>query len=426
VPDESQQAAIDAACDNSRRIVAFTGKAGTGKTSIIKNIYKVLTSNGYMVSVSAPTGKAAKRIQETTGITAVTNHRLLGYGMPIELEVDDIKTGGKKRVSVSTGPTFNQRKPLPHDVLIFDEDAMVNQEIHRNRIAALKSGARIILVGDVNQLKPIEEDKTLDSQESAFQAALRKFNGITLTTNHRQLEGSGIHMNAERILEGKVPIRADDFVITYSQEPVQEVTKQVLDSRERGIDYSTLDAQIVTCMNKTWIGTAKLNLTIQQIFWDRSRPAIDLPRHKWINDGGTIRVQVGSKVVYTANSYDLGNEQYAFNGEVGVVVEIDHLHGTVDIDFGDRVVTIPPVLIIVKSNGTVIESDPRRNIDLAYVLTTHKMQGSECKHITYILNKSTTHVQSRRNFYTAITRAQETCSVITDMQSITKSTRWPG
>lgn len=141
-----------------------------------------------------------------------------------------------------------------------------------------------------------------------------------------------------------------------------------------------------------------------------------------------IRIQVGSKIVYTANSYDLDGQgtAYAFNGETGIVQNIDFMEGSVEIDFNDRTVIIPPVMIVVKDNGVVQEQDPRRNIDLAYVVTTHKMQGSEVKHVCYVLNKSTLWGQSRRNFYTAVTRAREHCTVFCDPHSLAKSTRFAG
>ncbi len=426
VPDDQQQHAIDTCCDVSKRIVAVTGKAGTGKTSIIKQVHKYLQDAGYIISVSAPTGKAAKRVQETTGIHAMTNHRLLGYGMPIDVEEEDRKTGEKKLVKISSGPSFNRRRPLADDVIICDEYAMVNHEIHDNLLAALKGGARMLYFGDVNQLRPIEENKKLAEEASPFMKLLTKFNGIELNINHRQAEGSGIHENAERILKGMMPQRRDDFGITYSDDPIKAIKVLVDEAKEQDRRFDTPSCQIVTCMNKSWIGTAKLNLTIQSMYWERERPGMDLPRHKWINDGGEIRVQVGSKVVYTTNSYDLGEGQSAFNGEVGTVIEINHTEGTLDVDFGDRVVRFPPYLVIVYSDGRAVETDPRRNIDLAYVLTTHKMQGSECDEIVYMLNKSTTYVQSRRNFYTAVTRAQKRCTVITDTLSINKSVKFMG
>jgi ATP-dependent exoDNAse (exonuclease V) alpha subunit len=181
-------------------------------------------------------------------------------------------------------------------------------------------------------------------------------------------------------------------------------------------------------MNKSWIGTQKLNIVIQSMFWDRARPYIELPRYKAISkEVPPIRVQVGSKVVYTSNTYDFGDgASYAFNGEVGRVVSINYEEGSVEIDFGDRTVVVPPLIVQVYPDGRVIEQDPRRNIDHAYVLTTHKMQGSEVRHVCYVINKATLWGQSRRNMYTAVTRAREHCTVFCDMQSMAKSTKFVG
>ena len=427
--DDRQLEAIDNCCDVKKRIVAVTGKAGTGKTLMIREVARRLKDAGYVVQTSAPTGKAAKRVFEATGLLAMTNHRLLGYGMPREIEVDDDKTGDKKIISVSTGPRFRPQHPLPYDTILCDEYAMVNQEINRNLIDALKAGARICMFGDVNQLKPIEEDRRLDEQPSAFQNALSKFGGITLDTIHRHDAGSGIALNGALILQGRMPRPSDDFTLRQTDQPVRAVQEYVELCSSQGHSYADTDHQIVTCMNKSWIGTQRLNLIIQAMFWDRSRPFIELPRYKIAGkDQPPIRVQVGSKVVYTANSYDLdGNATaYAFNGEIGIVSEINHAEGSVEIDFGDRTVIIPPVLIVVRDNGVVQEQDPRRNIDHAYVLTTHKCQGSEYKHVCYVLNKSTLWGQSRRNFYTAITRAREHCTVFCDPHSLAKSTRYAG
>ena len=427
--DDMQEQAIEACCDIQRRIVAVTGKAGTGKTLLIREVAKRLEAAGYTVQTSAPTGKAAKRVLEATGLHAMTNHRLLGYGMPREIEVDDDKTGEKKVVSVTTGPRFKPSAPLPFDTILCDEYAMVNQEINRNLIDALKAGARICMFGDVNQLKPIEEDRRLDEQPSAFQNALQKFGGITLDTIHRHDAGSGIARNGALILQGRMPRSSDDFTLRQTDQPVRAVQEFIELCGTQGHSYADTDHQIVTCMNKSWIGTQRLNLIIQAMFWDRTRPFLELPRYKIAGqDQPPLRVQVGSKVVYTANSYDLdGNgTTYAFNGEVGVVININHSEGSLELDFGDRTVVIPPVLIVVRENGVVQEQDPRRNIDHAYVLTTHKMQGSEVKHVCYVMNKSTLWGQSRRNFYTAITRAREHCTVFCDPHSLAKSTKFAG
>lgn len=424
--DDKQEAAIAACCDVTKRIVAISGEAGTGKTQIIKEVEHRLRNAGYMVACSAPTGKAAMRIQEATGLLAQTNHRLLGYGQPIDHEDTDERTGEKKIVRISTGPSWDRKRPLPFDVLLCDEYPMVNREIHDNLIAALKPGARICMFGDMNQLRPIETDKMLKDAPSAFQTALQKFTGVVLETNYRQLAGSGIVSNAKRILLGRTPNKAADFDIIYTDDPVMRLMQYVSEQKVAGVDYASLDAQVITCMNKSWIGTKKLNLSLQSMWWNRDIPYLSLPRHKWEGEEGSIRVQIGSKIVYTANTYDLGNEQSVFNGEVGIVVDINAADESFDVDFGDRVVTIPPLLIVVRQDGSIIETDPRKNVDLAGVITTHKMQGSEVKHVTYVLNKSTIYGQSRRNFYTAVSRARDKCTVITDQHSMKKSTVWAG
>lgn len=426
--DEKQEEAINACCNVERRIVAVTGKAGTGKTALIREVSKRLTDHGYVVQTSAPTGKAAKRINEMTGLEAMTNHRLLGYGTPLEVE-EETKTGKTRIIKVSTGPKFRKQHPLIYDTILCDEYAMVNQEINRNLIDALKAGARICMFGDANQLKPIEEDRRLDEQPSSFQNALTKFGGITLDTIHRHDAGSGIAKNGALILQGRMPRGSDDFSLRQTDKPVDEVQKFIEVQLSQGHNYADTDHQVITCMNRTWIGTQRLNLVLQALFWDRTRPFIELPRYKNTGKEDTppIRVQVGSKVVYTSNTYDLGDGiSYAFNGETGIVGNINFDEGSVEIDFGDRTVIIPPLLIVVNNNGAVSEQDPRRNIDHAYVLTCHKCQGSEYKHVCYVLNKSTLWGQSRRNFYTAVTRAREMCTVFADMHSLAKSTKFQG
>jgi ATP-dependent exoDNAse (exonuclease V) alpha subunit len=305
---------------------------------------------------------------------------------------------------------------------------MVNQEIHRAIISALKAGARLCMFGDVNQLKPIEEDRRLDNQPSAFMAALEKFGGNVLDVIHRHDAGSGIASNGALILQGRMPRTCDDFRMRQTDQPVRAVQEFVELSLAEGRDYSDNDNQIITCMNKSWIGTQKLNLVLQSMFWDRARPYLELPRYRVANvNQAPIRVQVGSKVVYTSNTYDFGDGvSYAFNGEVGKVVNINYEEGSVEIDFGDRTVIVPPIVVSVYADGRVVEGDPRRNIDHAYVLTTHKCQGSEYKNVVYVLNKSTMWAQSRRNFYTAVTRAREMCTVFTDLISLTKSTKFVG
>lgn len=416
-PDERQAEAIALCVDRDKRLIAVSGGAGTGKTTILRTAYFALVDAGYSVALAAPTGKAAKRITEATGIRAVTNHRLLGYGMPDEIEEVDDRTGNKKIVQVSKGPRFGRTNPLPFDFVIGDEYAMVNHEINRSLLDALKPGACLREFGDENQLKPIEENKKDEELPSPFLDTLSRFPHVRLEKNWRQIAGSGIAENALRLLKGLPPKRDyGDFHVKFTERPVDALTDLILDCTDRGIQFNTPDYQIISPMNKTWVGVHKLNGHIQQMFWQRDEPAMKLPRPRWY-EGPDVRIQKGDKVVFTANAYELE----LFNGEVGIVIEIDFEEGSIHIDFGDRVVVIPPLLIVQYSDGSVKEYDPRAHIDLAYALTTHKMQGSEVKGVIYVLNKSTMFSQSRRNFYTAITRAREECWVVTDQGSLQKS-----
>jgi exodeoxyribonuclease V alpha subunit len=427
--DAQQLDAIDQCCDLTRRIVAITGKAGSGKTSIIEEVYGRLTRMGYTVACCTPTGKAAKRVYELTGIHAETNHRLLGYGMPFERKLTDHHTLKEESMEDNHGPKYKKSRPLEYDFLLCDEYAMVNWSIHRALVDALKPGARMRLFGDINQIRPIEEDQSKQDEASAFFMMLKKFHGIELTTQHRQLEGSGIQENANNILRG-VPIRKrDDFVIKYTNAPVSEMLDTVKAWRERGVDYSSVDNQIITTQNVSWIGTIKLNAALQAVFWDSQHEAYELPR--WTREGqiaapknAKLRVQVGSKIVYTANTYSFGNGDYAFNGEIGIVTAIEY-DGSMTLDLGDRIIHVPSLVVIEGKKGRK-EFDPRKNIDLAYALTTHKMQGSEARHTIYMLNKSTLFSQSRRNFYTGVTRARQHCTIITDQQSMKKSLNYMG
>jgi exodeoxyribonuclease V alpha subunit len=390
----------------------------------MRAVHDRLTDNGYAVQISTPTGKAAKRVQEATGIPAITNHRMLGYGMPVEQTMVNDHTGAKELVKLSTGPRYTRMNRMPYDVILCDEYAMVNQEIHRNIIDALKNGGRVCLFGDVNQLRPIEEDKALQDAPSAFETILKKFDGIVLKQQHRQAEGSGIQENATRVLSGRPLLKRADFNMVMTSAPVNALTQYVRNAKDDGIDYSTTEHQIITSMNKTWVGTKKLNPVLQQLFWDRSLQGMTLPRWRW-DTTQPIQVQIGSKVVYTANTYDLGNGDAVFNGEIGTVVAIHFEAGSLDIDFVDRVVEIPALVQVTTERG-VREFDPRMNIDLAYALTTHKMQGSECQHAIYVMNRATLYGLSRRNLYTGITRARKYCTVIADSPSLSKALKFTG
>ncbi|HSW91774.1 MAG TPA: AAA family ATPase [Candidatus Saccharimonadales bacterium] len=410
--DATQQQAIDLSCDTSKRVVGVTGPAGTGKTTILQQTYNTLVENGYRTALASPTGKAAKRIYEVTGIEASTVHRLLEFTHPGD---PDPKTG--KPVSFSY-PKRTRSNPLELDVVLVDEYSMVNNEVHRSIFDALPPGGCIRVFGDNNQLPPIEEDKRLMQMPSMFMQLLDKFPSVTLDTVHRQGKDSGILLNLQAILKARMPTRNDQWNMTFTERPVDVLRDILIDGMDEGLDFCSFDNQIITPQNTSWVGTQKLNAMIQAMFHNRMDPCVFVPRHNWVkgeNDekGGLARFFVGDKVIITSNMYDL----HVFNGESGRIIEFDRDDGIV-IDFGDREQVIPSSLMVLNRYGRTVEIDPRKNVDLGYAITTHKSQGSEYKRVIYILNKSTGFMQNRRNFYTACSRGREHVHVITDQRSI--------
>lgn len=439
--DDDQQAAITRCMNMQERIVPVTGVAGTGKTTLIREVYIGLRDAGYSVVLCAPTGKAARRITEATGIPARTIHRLLEYPYPGERDPD---TGEALSASV---PKRDKEHPIEYEVVLADEYAMVNLEVHRNLIDALPRGGRLCMFGDVNQLRPIERGRQA-GKESPFQAALRRFNGTVLSRIHRTQEGSGVAYNGDLILKGRVPLRRDDFQLRITEQPVNVLIEAVLDALERGINFGSNDGQIISLSKRTWVGTYKINIALQELLNPIGRAKrIRLRRHTWDSER-PITVGVGDKVIWTENAYDLRQpweryeeddvgdtydpelrrqryipcppEKTIMNGESGIIVAINE-DGDINIDVGDRIVEVPHSHTVETAKNTLVQVDPRRNMDLGFCITTHKAQGSEWKHVIYVMNKSTAMMQARPNLYTAISRARESAMVITDQRSLQTS-----
>lgn len=414
--DIKQREAVAACCDIVNRVVAITGPAGTGKTTILKMVYDALIEAGYRVALCAPTGKAAKRIFEATNIEASTVHRLLEYSHPGD---PDPKTGRACGVSA---PRRNRQNPLDYDVVLVDEYAMVNTDVHRAILDAIPNGGCIRVFGDDNQLAPIEEDKRLMEEPSPFLKILAnpKFVSVHLDTIFRQGEDSGVLLNANLILRGRYPTKNEQWAQVITEKPVDILRDYILDQLfEHEVDFGTIENQIIVPQAKGWVGATALNTMIQGLFHNEHDPCIYLDRKPWMEGeggkkGGKIRVYLGDKVIITSNLYDLG----VYNGETGKIIEINDETGEIVIDFGDREQAIPPVLMVQNSHGTLSEIDPRKDVSLAYAITTHKSQGSEYKRVVYILNKSNSWMISRKNFYTGITRAREHVFLIADQRGL--------
>lgn len=420
--DSQQIKAIQLCCEVKHRIVGITGPAGSGKTTIMRYAASKLIDAGYRVAVCAPTGKAAKRIKEATGLNqATTIHMLLEYTHPGD---PDPKTGKVSGISV---PRRWMNNKLEADVIICDEYAMVSRNLHRNLIEAMPGGARLLAFGDVNQLPPIEEDAVMKGKPSPFQTLLAKFPDqvVHLEKIHRQGSGSGIVDNGKRILSGFTPMRKPDFEIVVTDDPTKVLGLLVRDAHKAGIDFSSLDHQIISPSKKSFCGTLALNGMMQQIYERTDTPRLLLERQPW-DKSDPIAIRVGTKVIQTKNDYNLG----IYNGETGIVKEINPEFGVFVVDFGDRAVEIPPSVAYEDFDAvgqTTVQKyyNPQRSIELAYVLTTHKCQGSEYKHVIYIMNKSMFSLQIRPNLYTGVTRAREHVTLLTDgrsMQSALKRT----
>jgi len=403
--DEAQQRAVEDCCNINKRIVAITGAAGTGKTTILQHVYRDLYNQGCKVVLCAPTGKAAKRITEATGIEACTIHRLLEYPFPGEI---DQKTG---KPLVTTDPKRDRRYPIEHKVVLADEYAMVSVEVHRNLLDSLPNGGIIRMFGDANQLAPIESSKRLQRLPSSFQSMLERFHAIRLETIHRQADGSSIITNGQRIILGQIPLRGENFVLKFTEHPVETILDFIQDNITEDIDYGSIHNQIISPTKAGWIGTESLNAAIQQLLQPASKHYIEIERQKWSNVEEQ-RLYIGDKVIFTVNNYPLG----VFNGETGIITQFGS-NGDITIDFGDKDVTVPNSLEMAGRFGTYY-TNPQKDLDLAYVITTHKSQGSEYDRVCYIINRSRSFLLNRKNFYTAISRARTHVTVITDQQAL--------
>lgn len=406
--DDTQSQAVAACCNLSNRVVGITGAAGTGKTTILQNVYRTLYRQGRTVVLCAPTGKAAKRIKEATGIDACTIHRLLEYPHPGER---DEQTG---KALVSTDPKRDRNNPLEQKIVLADEYAMVSVEVHRNLLDALPSGGAIRMFGDANQLQPIETNKRLQREPSSFLKMLDKFDGIRLTTIHRQAGDSNIITNGIRIIQGHMPYRRDDFVLKITDEPVQTVLDFMQDNLADGIDYGTIHNQIISPTKVGWVGTEAMNAAIQQLLQPATNPYVEVVRHTW-SKVQEQRIYIGDKVIYTVNNYPLE----VFNGETGIVEKFKD-DGSIVVNFGDKTIDIPVSLEMIGRHGTYY-MNPQKDLDLAYVVTTHKSQGSEYDRVCYVMNRSRSFLLNRKNFYTGISRAREHVTVISDAKSLNLS-----
>lgn len=360
----SQEHAVCAALDH--RCLIITGGPGVGKTTILRTVLTVLSWEKQKLVLAAPTGRAAKRLSESTGFEAKTMHRLLEYQGPGQW--------GRHR-----------GKPLTGDVFVLDECSMIDTTLLAQFLSALPANAHLLLVGDADQLPSVGPGMVLQDL-----IASGKVPCVQLTEIFRQAASSRIITTAHQINRGQVPdlrpLRDADFFFLEAQEPEQIATTltdlvQRRLPRKYGFD-PVRDIQVLTPMNRGELGTQALNQRLQQALNPASEFKAELERF-----GVTFRA--GDKVIQTHNNYD----KDVFNGDLGHIVSIDTDPLRVTVRFeADRLVEYEP--------GELDE------LQLAYAMTIHKSQGSEFPCV--VMPVSTQHyvLLERSLIYTGLTRAR--------------------
>lgn len=370
-------------------ISIITGGPGTGKTTIINTISKIYLDNGYNISLCAPTGRAAKRIEETTGIEAKTIHRMLGY---IPSSYDDIGHF-----------EYNEDNPLDTDVIIIDEMSMVDVVLFEKLLRGMKDNTRFVIVGDVDQLPSVGAGNVLRDLINS-----KKIKYTKLVDIFRQSESSNIIVNAHKINNGQEPIlneKNSDFFFLKTETPAitRNVVVDLISKRlpnAYGYDFSK-DIQILTQSRKGICGVFELNRLLQDILNPKTETTDELLV-------GNKLFRVNDKVMQTKNNYNLsffdsdGEENFGvYNGDMGHIIFIDKSSKKLTVEMDDNRVI----------DYTLEDLD---NLELAYAITIHKSQGSEFKSVIIPMFDGYRLLQTRNLLYTAITRAKENIVLVGD------------
>lgn len=410
-----QARGVELGTDPTKRVVAITGPAGSGKTTVMREIYDGLKRQGIKPVLAAPTGKAAKRITEATGIPAMTIHKLLEFTEPDE----------------ETGYSYPQRdasRPIGFDCVMADEYSMVSNDLHQHLRNAFPPKGIIRVFGDMNQLQPIEEVKVVgySAPVSPFQSMMDRFPETTvkLTQVMRQAEGSGISAAAMAVLKQRMPVSAKDFKFHMVQpETVERSFFTVLNQLvEQGVDLYGLGGQIIVPTHRDGLGTGNINRFIQRKRFDNTvtpyvstnRSWPDTLRYKDQSRRISLSLYLGDKVIVTKNNYDID----VLNGETGVIVDVEPIHRRVTVDFGDRKVEFSPNTATFDDKGNVKCKNTLKIIEPAYAITVHKAQGSEFDYVFYCLGIRNQSLTNWRAVYTAITRAKHYCYMLTTKQCV--------
>ena len=377
-----QRRAISDALENG--VMLLTGGPGTGKTTVVRALLHIFSSMGLKIALTAPTGRAAKRLSESTSCEARTIHRLLEYGGE--------ESGGRGRFM------RDESNLLEENVLIVDEASMVDSLLMGALLRAVKPGSRLVLIGDADQLPSVGAGNVLrDLIDSG------RFATVRLTEIFRQAQKSLIVTNAHAINRGELPrldVKDNDFFFMPRSEDAS-ITATVAQlcgirlPRTYGA-MATTGTQVIVPSRKGEAGTEHLNVVLQATL---NPPLPEKREHRFRE----ITYREGDRVMQVRNNYDMEWERDngmtgagIFNGDVGVIESIDPTDGNMHIRFEDRTVTYEFSLL--------------EDLEPAYAVTVHKSQGCEYPIVILPLGNVPPMLRSRNLLYTAVTRAQ--CIVI--------------
>lgn len=386
--DEHQVTAVKEAVRNG--LLVITGGPGTGKTTTINTIIRYFELEGLEIFLAAPTGRAAKRMSETTGFEARTVHRML------ELNGGAEGSGGFER---------DESNPLEADVIIVDEMSMVDISLMYSLLKAISVGTRLILVGDVNQLPSVGPGSVLRDIIQSHAC-----NVVMLTKIFRQASTSDSIVNAHKINHGEEVIldnKSMDFFFLkrYDADVIINVVLQLIKQKlPKFVDATPYDIQVLTPMRKGLLGVERLNGILQRYM---NPPANDKVEKEY---GSTV-FREGDKVMQTKNNYQLAWEIRTkfgltvdkglgiFNGDMGIIRQIN--------DFAEQ-------MIIEFDEGRMVEYPYKLldELELAYAITIHKSQGSEYPAVVIPLLGGPMMLMNRNLLYTAVTRARKCVTLV--------------
>lgn len=369
--DAIRQAAVS-------KVMVLTGGPGTGKTTTTQGIIAAFQAYGCKILLAAPTGRAAKRMTEATGLEAKTIHRLLECKPP-------------------EGYQKNEENPLEGDVLIIDECSMIDIVLMNSLLKAIPTGMRLILVGDTDQLPSVGAGNVLrDIIDSG------SFPVVRLTRIFRQAQSSRIIMNAHRINEGRMPDlsngRETDFFFVEQEDPeaaVAEIVRLVQEKLPRYYHTPSSLIQVLTPMQRGIVGATNLNMVLQE--------ALN-PKGEGLRRSGFV-YRPGDKVMQIKNNYD----KEVFNGDIGVIESVDMTDRTLNVNFDNR--------------SIVYDATELDELVHAYATTIHKAQGSEYPIVVMPVLMNHYVMLQRNLIYTGITRAKKILVIVGTRKALAYAVR---